>query len=113
MALLLRTRENSSAFSSEYQELVLLNKIKSVKGIGLKSAQRLVLELKDKVVKGEGQADTVLFKAGNSALVEEATTALTMLGFSKANIAKVMPSILKDNPSARVEDIIKAALQRL
>jgi Holliday junction resolvasome RuvABC DNA-binding subunit len=36
-----------------------------------------------------------------------------MLGFSKANIAKVMPSILKDNPSARVEDIIKAALQRL
>ena len=106
----------STLTSDEIRKAILsedINKIKSVKGIGLKSAQRLVLELKDKVVKGEGQADTVLFKAGNSALVEEATTALTMLGFSKANISKVMPSILKDNPSARVEDIIKAALQRL
>jgi Holliday junction DNA helicase RuvA len=45
--------------------------------------------------------------------VEEATTALVMLGFSKANIAKVMPAILKDNPTAKVEDIIKAALKRL
>ena len=44
---------------------------------------------------------------------EEATTALVMLGFSKANIAKVMPAILKENPSAKVEDIIKAALKRL
>ena len=106
----------STLTSDEIRQAILsedVNKIKSVKGIGLKSAQRLVLELKDKVVKGEGQADIVLFKAGNSALVDEATTALTMLGFSKANIAKVMPSILKDNPSARVEDIIKAALQRL
>ena len=90
-----------------------INKIKSVKGIGLKSAQRLVLELKDKIVKGEGSADTVLFKADNSALADEATTALVMLGFTKANIAKVMPAILKDNPTAKVEDIIKAALKRL
>ena len=106
----------STLTSEEIRQAILsedVNKIKSVKGIGLKSAQRLVLELKDKVVKGEGQADTVLFKAGNSALVDEATTALTMLGFSKANISKVMPAILKENPSARVEDIIKAALQRL
>lgn len=106
----------STLTSEEIRQAILsedVNKIKSVKGIGLKSAQRLVLELKDKVVKGEGQADTTLFKAGNSALVDEATTALTMLGFSKANIAKVMPAILKENPSARVEDIIKAALQRL
>ena len=90
-----------------------VNKIKSVKGIGLKSAQRMVLELKDKVVKGEGSADTALFKVDSNALVEEATTALVMLGFSKANIAKVMPAILKENPSAKVEDIIKAALKRL
>ena len=90
-----------------------VNKSKSVKGIGLKSAQRLVLELKDKIVKGEGSAETVLFKTSNSAIVDEATTALTMLGFSKANISKVMPGILKDNPGARVEDIIKAALQKL
>ena len=90
-----------------------INRIKSVKGIGLKSAQRLVLELKDKVVKGEGAASGGIFPAqAGSAFVEEATTALVMLGFTKANIAKVMPAILKQNPE-KVEDIIKAALQRL
>ncbi|MBQ4389028.1 MAG: Holliday junction branch migration protein RuvA, partial [Bacteroidales bacterium] len=52
-------------------------------------------------------------KADSSATAEEATTALTMLGFSRANIAKVMPAILKENPAAKVEDIIKAALKRL
>jgi len=106
----------STLTSEEIRQAILsedVNKIKSVKGIGLKSAQRLVLELKDKVVKGEGSAESALFKTTNSAIVDEATTALTMLGFSKANISKVMPSILKDNPGARVEDIIKAALQKL
>ena len=81
-----------------------VNKIKSVKGIGLKSAQRLVLELKDKVVKGEGSEGTALFQAPNSALVEEVTTALVMLGFSKANINKVLPGIIKDMPNGKVED---------
>ena len=89
----------STLTAEEIRQAILaedVNKIKSVKGIGLKSAQRMVLELKDKIVK-----------------VEEATTALVMLGFTKANIAKVMPAILKENPSAKVEDIIKAALKRL
>lgn len=106
----------STLTSEEIRQAILaedVNKIKSVKGIGLKSAQRLVLELKDKVIKGEGSAETSLFKASSSALVDEATTALVMLGFSKANITKVMPAILKDNPAAKVEDIIKAALKRL
>ena len=106
----------STLTSEEIRQAILsadVNKIKSVKGIGLKSAQRLVLELKDKIVKGEGSADSVIFKSTNSAIVDEATTALTMLGFSKANISKVLPGILKDNPAARVEDIIKAALQKL
>ena len=106
----------SSLTSEEIRQAILsenINRIKSVKGIGLKSAQRLVLELKDKVVKGEGSEASALFKTENSALVDEATTALVMLGFSKANIGKVMPAILKENPTARVEDIIKAALKRL
>ncbi len=106
----------STLTSEEIRQAILsedVNKIKSVKGIGLKSAQRLVLELKDKIVKGEGSAETALFAAPNSAHVEEATTALVMLGFSKANISKVLPAILKDNPGAKVEDIIKAALKRL
>ena len=106
----------STLTSEEIRHAILsedVNRIKSVKGIGLKSAQRLVLELKDKVVKGEGAEAPALFKQDGGALVEEATTALTMLGFTKANIAKVMPSILKENPTAKVEEIIKAALKKL
>ena len=106
----------STLSSEEIRQAILaedVNRIKSVKGIGLKSAQRLVLELKDKVVKGEGAEAPALFKADGGALVEEATTALTMLGFTKANIAKVMPSILKENPTSKVEEIIKAALKKL
>lgn len=107
----------STLTSEEIRQAILaedVNRIKSVKGIGLKSAQRLVLELKDKVVKGEGSESSQLFKAAsNSALAEEATTALVMLGFSKAQIGKVLPNIVKDHPGARVEDLIKAALKRL
>ena len=106
----------SALTSEEIRQAILaenVNKLKSVKGIGLKSAQRLVLELKDKIVKGEGADTTTIGKADQSATADEATTALTMLGFTKASIAKVMPSILKENPNAKVEDIIKAALKRL
>ena len=106
----------SSLTSEEIRNAILsedIHKIKSVKGIGLKSAQRLILELKDKIVKGAGSDTGIIFKADNNALVDEATTALVMLGFSKANINKVMPAILKENPQARVEDIIKAALKKL
>ena len=106
----------SSLTSEEIRQAILsedIHKIKSVKGIGLKSAQRLVLELKDKIVKGAGTDTPSIFKTDNNALIDEATTALVMLGFSKANINKVLPGILKENPSARVEDLIKAALKKL
>ena len=106
----------SSLTSEEIRQAILsedIHKIKSVKGIGLKSAQRLVLELKDKIVKGAGADSPTIFKSDNNALIDEATTALVMLGFTKANINKVLPGILKDNPQARVEDLIKAALKKL
>ena len=106
----------SSLTSEEIRQAILsedIHKIKSVKGIGLKSAQRLVLELKDKIVKGAGADSPTIFKSDNNALIDEATTALVMLGFTKANINKVLPGILKDNPTARVEDLIKAALKKL
>ena len=106
----------SSLTSEEIRQAILsenIARIKSVKGIGLKSAQRLVLELKDKIVKGAGTDTGTIFKADNNAIIDEATTALVMLGFTKANINKVLPGILKDNPTARVEDLIKAALKKL
>ncbi len=106
----------SSLTSDEIRNAILsedINRIKSVKGIGLKSAQRLVLELKDKIVKGAGTDNTVLFQSAANAIADEATTALVMLGFSKAAIGKVMPTILKANPGAKVEEIIKIALKKL
>lgn len=86
--------------------------IKSVKGIGLKTAQRLILELKDKIVKGAASAD-VQISAPNNAVVEEASAALVMLGFSKPNIQKALQAVIKQNPNAKVEDLIKSALQIL
>ena len=90
-----------------------VNRLKGVKGIGLKTAQRMVLELKDKIVKGDGASTEMLFKTDSGAAAEEASTALQMLGFSKPNISKAVQAILKQNPSASVEEIITAALQRL
>lgn len=104
----------STFTAEEFNEAILgedVNRIKSVKGLGVKSAQRLILELKDKICKGE--AGEVLFSAENNAASEEATSALQMLGFSKQNIQKALTSILKANPNASVEQIIKSALQIL
>ena len=106
----------SSLTSDEIRNAIIgedVHKIKSVKGIGLKSAQRLILELKDKIVKGGGTDNSALFVAETSTIADEATTALVMLGFTKAAITKVLPGILKDNPTAKVEDLIKAALKKL
>ena len=105
-----------SAFTSdEFNQAILsedVNRLKSVKGLGVKSAQRLILELKDKIVKGEGEVPEQLFVATNDAM-EEAARALVMLGFSKPNVNKALQNILKKDPSAKVEDLIKAALKIL
>lgn len=90
-----------------------VRKIKSVKGIGLKTAQRLILDLKDKIVKGAGvdmQNPTISASNKN---VDEATTALLNLGFTKANISKIIPEILKSAPDASIETIIREGLRRL
>lgn len=106
----------SSLSSNEIREAILsenTNKIKSIKGIGLKSAQRLILELKDKVVKGDGMATEITEQINNSAIIEEAARALVMLGFAKPNVNKVLQKIIKDKPSAKVEELIKDSLKML
>ena len=106
----------SSLSPSELNEAILsedINRLKSVKGIGLKSAQRLVLELKDKIVKGENANFDTIIKAENNKAADEAATALLNLGFSKPNISKAIQAILKDKPGANLEDIIKTALKIL
>ena len=107
----------SSMSYEEFQAAILaedINRIKSVKGIGLKTAQRLILELKDKISKGgvEG-APTELFRTVDNQAVEEATQALVMLGFNKPAVAKAVQKILEKKPDSKVEEIIKAALQML
>ena len=107
----------SSLSAEEIRQAILsedVARIKSIKGIGVKSAQRMILELKDKVVKGEGAASTELFGgAARSEIVEEASRALIMLGFAKPTVNKAIQAVLKANPNAKVEQIIKSALQMM
>lgn len=106
----------SSLTSDEIRNAIIaedINKIKSIKGIGMKSAQRLILELKDKVVKGAGSDSPALFQSSSNPAADEATTALVMLGFTKANVTKAVAAVLKEKPAATLEEIIKLALKRL
>ena len=90
-----------------------INKIKSIKGIGLKSAQRLVLELKDKIVKGAGSQVSIPGMGGSNPSREEAATALVLLGFPKAAVEKVLDKLVKEGKDASLEDLIKQALKML
>lgn len=106
----------SSLTSEEIRNAIIaedINKIKSIKGIGLKSAQRLILELKDKVIKGAGTDNSTLFTAASNAATDEAVTALVMLGFTKANVNKAVSAVLKEKPDASLEEIIKLSLKKL
>ena len=106
----------SSLSSDEIRNAIIaedINKIKSIKGIGMKSAQRLILELKDKVVKGGGTDSTIIFAPASNGAADEACTALVMLGFTKANVTKAVTAVLKESPGASLEEIIKLALKKL
>ena len=106
----------SSLSAEEIRTAILsedISRIKSVKGIGLKTAQRMVLELKDKVIKGGGAALEELFGGARNERVEEATQALIMLGFNKQAVGKAIQTVLKANPNAKVEQLIKSSLQIL
>lgn len=92
-----------------------VNMLKTVKGIGLKTAQRVIVDLKDKIKTGvtASTADSVSLPVFNVAVQEEAVSALTMLGFAAAPSQKVVIAILKEDPAAPVESVIKQALKRL
>lgn len=87
--------------------------LKTVKGIGLKTAERVIVDLKDKIKTGTVSAGSDGYIPASSAVQEEAVAALTMLGFPSAASQKVVISILKEEPSAPVEMVIKQALKRL
>ena len=89
------------------------NALKTVKGIGNKTAERIIIDLKDKI---KVSGSSVAFSASTSAPSEaakEAVAALTMLGFNLSASQKVVAKIEKESPTFTVEEIIKHALKML
>ena len=85
--------------------------IQAVKGIGAKTAQRIVIDLKDKLKKND--FPTEIFATPNNTIKNEALSALTILGFGKTAIEKALDKLLKQMPEASVETLIKEALKIL
>lgn len=89
--------------------------LKSVKGIGMKTAQRVIVELKDKISNADFASAVGIVSAVsvNKEVMSEAVSALNMLGFANASSQKIVTQLLKNNPDAPVEKIIKEALKML
>ncbi len=91
--------------------------IKSVKGIGLKTAQRIIVDLRDKIVAlgitGEIPVGGSVTAPVDTQVKDEAVGALTMLGFAPAPSQKVVLQILEENPGAPVEMVVKMALKQI
>ena len=115
-----------SAYSaSEIRQIIATGNARAlsqVKGLGPKTAQRIIVDLKDKVLKvdlesqepGAKSQDALLLSAAvDNEVKQEAVSALTMLGFASAASGKVADKILTANPHASVEDVIKQALKML
>ncbi len=88
-----------------------VNTLKSVKGIGLKTAQRIIVDLKDKIGKQAGTGEIFAFE--NNTRRDEALSALVMLGFAKSAVAKVLDNIVRAEKNLTVEELIKKALKNL
>lgn len=89
-----------------------INTLKGIKGIGIKTAQRLVIELKDKIIKEIGD-ETLPQVSPQTASQSEAISALVMLGFNQKSAEKVVGKLSKENTAYSVEDLIKKALNEL
>ncbi|MCL2327409.1 MAG: Holliday junction branch migration protein RuvA [Bacteroidetes bacterium] len=88
-----------------------VNLIQSVKGIGAKTAQRIIVDLRDKMVLVSAFDENVPIQS--NIIQNEALSALSMLGFAKATADKVIQNIVKTNPHASVEEIVKQALKQM
>lgn len=86
--------------------------IQKIKGIGPKTAQRVILELQDKLKK-QGDNALLPIPLTTQSIPEEALSALVMLGFPKNQVEKVLTSIVHLEPASSVEELIKAALKKL
>ena len=108
----------SSYSAAEIQEMIATGNVtalNAIKGIGAKTAQRIIVDLKDKIMKVAGMEnnDLQLFASAASPVKDEAVSALVMLGFAANASQKVIDSILKKEPTLKVEQLIKLALKML
>ena len=104
----------SSMSSEEVQNAIASDNvalIQSVKGIGAKTAQRVIVDLKDKILK-TFDVDEVSLNSNNTNK-EEALSALEVLGYSRKQSEKVIDNVIQSNPDSTVEALIKAALNKL
>jgi len=104
----------SSMSPQEIQHAILsenLAAIKGVKGIGLKTAQRVLIELKDKVQKIEGNDEIPVLQSNR--IKEETLSALEVLGYPRRQSEKVVDNILQSTPDSSIEELIKIALNKL
>jgi Holliday junction DNA helicase RuvA len=104
----------SSISAQEVELFILEGNVKAfqdVKGIGLKTAQRIIVDLKDKVGKGGKPSD--LFISERNTIHEESLSALVALGFNKKQAEKVLGTLLIKNPGCTVEEAVKQALKML
>lgn len=88
-----------------------VNVLKSIKGIGLKTAQRTIIDLKDKI--GKADVGENILEPSHNTIRDEALSALVMLGFNKSAIEKTLDKITKSNNNLSVEELIKQALKNL
>ena len=103
----------SSISADEFNKAIIssdVNKIKSVKGIGLKTAERIILELKDKISIYDISDD--FYDSFDNTIRDEALSALSSLGISKNIVDKHINDILKRNENISLEDLIKEVLKR-
>lgn len=104
----------SSIPPAELQKAILtedVNQLKSVKGIGAKTAQRIIIDLRDKL--GKVGESSQIFSASDNTSREEALSALVMLGFGKSESVKVLDKLLASEPNMGVEGLVKMALNNL
>ena len=104
-----------SSLSPEEIEIAIVGSnvdiLKSIKGIGLKTAQRIIIDLKEKLGKYTENAE--IFAPNDNTNCEEALSALVMLGFAKSTVSKILDKIVREEKNLTVEDMIKRALKNL
>ena len=104
----------SSLTPNEIQQAIIADdvpKIQGIKGIGLKTAQRVIIELKDKIKSLSGMEEIPIVESNT--IKEETLSALEVLGYSRKSSEKVVDNLIHGNPSITIEDLIKGALNKL